>query len=148
DARILFGADQIMLGITPNVSVSPRNPNGDVLGLFLGSLQRLTSEIDESALILPGHNLPFTGLAKRADEVVRHHASRLRDIVHFCSESSRSAADLLNVLFRYPIDRAVMELAFGEACAHVNRLLEDGRIAASIESDGVERYTTQSINGR
>lgn len=144
DEGILFAADQIMLGITPNVSVSARNPNGDVLGLFLASLQRLASDIDEGALVLPGHNLPFTGLAERVDEVSRHHEVRLRDIVDFCSQAPRSAADLLEILFRNPIDRAVVELAFGEACAHVNRLLEDGRIVARTEGDGVERYTAQA----
>jgi glyoxylase-like metal-dependent hydrolase (beta-lactamase superfamily II) len=143
DARIFFPGDQIMLGITPNVSVSPRNPNGDVLGLFLASLHALVSDIDEGALVLPGHNLPFIGLPKRVDEIHRHHEARLDDIVHFCSYAPRSAADLLRILFRHPIDRAVMELAFGEACAHVNRLLEQGRIATTIGDDGVQRYTSQ-----
>jgi glyoxylase-like metal-dependent hydrolase (beta-lactamase superfamily II) len=143
DARILFPGDQIMLGITPNVSVSPRNPNGDVLGLFLASLGALASDIDEEVLVLPGHNLPFIGLTKRVDEINRHHEARLDDIVQFCSHAPRSAADLLRILFRSPIDRAVMELAFGEACAHVNRLLEQGRISTTIGGDGVERYTSQ-----
>jgi glyoxylase-like metal-dependent hydrolase (beta-lactamase superfamily II) len=144
EERVLFAADQILLGITPNISVSPRNPNGDVLGLFLASLQRLASKIDESALVLPGHNLPFTGLTTRVDEISRHHEERLRDIVDFCSQAPRSTADLLKILFRQPIDNSVVEFAFGEACAHVNRLLKDGKIVARIEGDGVERYTAQS----
>jgi glyoxylase-like metal-dependent hydrolase (beta-lactamase superfamily II) len=141
DARILFAADQIMLGITPNVSVSPRNPNGDVLGLFLSSLQRLAAEIDDEVLVLPGHHLPFRGLRTRAREVSAHHDGRLAAIVDGCAQAPRSAADLLEILFRRPLDRGVMALAFGEACAHVNRLLEDSRIAARLEADGVERYT-------
>jgi glyoxylase-like metal-dependent hydrolase (beta-lactamase superfamily II) len=141
DARVLFAADQIMLGITPNVSVSPRNPNGDVLGLFLSSLEKLASQIDDDVLVLPGHNLPFKGLRARAREVAEHHDERLAAIVSACSQAPRSAADLLETLFRYPLDRGVMALAFGEACAHVNRLLEDGRITARLEADGVERYT-------
>jgi glyoxylase-like metal-dependent hydrolase (beta-lactamase superfamily II) len=143
EARVFFAGDQIMLGITPNVSVSPRNPSGDVLGLFLASLRALASDIDEGALVLPGHNLPFTGLTRRVDEINSHHEARLQDIVYFCSHVPRSAADLLKILFRSPIDRAVMELAFGEACAHVNRLLEQGRIVTTIGGDGVQRYTAQ-----
>jgi glyoxylase-like metal-dependent hydrolase (beta-lactamase superfamily II) len=140
DARILFAADQIMLGITPNVSVSPRNPNGDVLGVFLSSLERLAAEIGDDVLVLPGHHSPFQGLRARARDVARHHDSRLAAIIRACSQAPRSAADLLKTLFRFPLDRGVMALAFGEACAHVNRLLEDGRIAARLEADGVERY--------
>ena len=140
DAGILFAADQIMLGITPNVSVSPRNPNGDVLGLFLSSLERLAAEIDDDVLILPGHHSPFRGLKVRVREVTQHHDERLAAIVSACAQAPRSAADLLEILFRYPLDRGVMALAFGEACAHVNRLLEDGRITALLEEDGVERY--------
>ena len=140
DAGILFAADQIMLGITPNVSVSPRNPNGDVLGLFLASLERLAAEIDDDVLVLPGHHSPFRGLRIRVREVTQHHDERLAAIVGACAQAPRSAADLLKILFRYPLDRGVMALAFGEACAHVNRLLEDGRITALLEADGVERY--------
>jgi glyoxylase-like metal-dependent hydrolase (beta-lactamase superfamily II) len=140
DAGILFAADQIMLGITPNVSVSPRNPNGDVLGLFLSSLERLAAEIDDDVLVLPGHHSPFRGLKARVREVIQHHDERLAAIVGACAQAPRSAADLLEILFRYPLDRGVMALAFGEACAHVNRLLEDGRITALLEADGVERY--------
>ena len=141
DDGILFGADQIMLGITPNVSVSPRNPNGDVLGLFLSSLERLAAEFGDDVLVLPGHHLPFKGLRARVNEVVGHHEGRLAAIVGSCARAPRSAADLLRILFRHPLDRGVMALAFGESCAHVNRLLEEGRIAASLEADGVERYT-------
>jgi glyoxylase-like metal-dependent hydrolase (beta-lactamase superfamily II) len=140
DARILFAADQIMLAITPNVSVSPRNPSGDVLGLFLSSLQRLAAEIDDNVLVLPGHHSPFRGLGARVREVAHHHDGRLAAIVRVCAQAPRSAADLLKILFRHPLDRGVMALAFGEACAHVNRLLEDGRITALLEADGVERY--------
>jgi glyoxylase-like metal-dependent hydrolase (beta-lactamase superfamily II) len=143
DARILFAADQIMLGITPNVSVSPRNPTGDVLGLFLSSLQKLAAEIDDDVLVLPGHHMPFRGLRTRVRDVTHHHDGRLAAIVKVCAQAPRSAADLLKILFRYPLDRGVMALAFGEACAHVNRLLEDGRITGRLEADGVERYTAQ-----
>jgi glyoxylase-like metal-dependent hydrolase (beta-lactamase superfamily II) len=145
DARVFFAADQVMLGITPNVSVSPRNPSGDVLGLFLTSLRALADGVDASALVLPGHNLPFTGLGSRVAEIDRHHEARLADIVQFCADTPRSAADLLQILFRHPIDRAVVALAFGEACAHVNRLLEQGRITASVDPDGVQRYSSVPV---
>lgn len=141
DTRILFAADQIMLGITPNVSVSPRNPSGDVLGLFLSSLQTLAAQIDDDILVLPGHNVPFRGIRARVREVTQHHDGRLAAIVRVCAQAPRSAADLLEILFRHPLDRGVMALAFGEACAHVNRLLEEGKITALLEADGVERYT-------
>ncbi len=139
--RILFAADQIMLGITPNVSVSPRNPTGDVLGLFLSSLEQMAAAFDDDVLVLPGHNLPFRGLRARVHEISRHHDERLAAIVRSCAQAPRSAADLLAILFRHPLDRGVVALAFGESCAHVNRLLKEGKLAASLEGDGVERYT-------
>jgi glyoxylase-like metal-dependent hydrolase (beta-lactamase superfamily II) len=141
DDRILFAADQIMLSITPNVSVSPRNPSGDVLGLFLASLQRMAGQFDDEILVLPGHHRPFKGLRARVREVTEHHDDRLARIVQACAQAPRSAADLLKTLFRYPLDGGVMALAFGESCAHVNRLLEDGKITAATEGDGVERYS-------
>jgi glyoxylase-like metal-dependent hydrolase (beta-lactamase superfamily II) len=140
DDRILFAADQIMLSITPNVSVSPRNPSGDVLGLFLASLERMAGRFNDEVFVLPGHHRPFRGLRTRVHEVTKHHDDRLAAIVKACAKAPRSAADLLKTLFRHPLDHGVMALAFGESCAHVNRLLEEGRITASLEADGVERY--------
>jgi glyoxylase-like metal-dependent hydrolase (beta-lactamase superfamily II) len=147
DDRVLLGADQIMLGITPNISVSPRNPNGDVLGLFLASVQRLAAKFGEAPVVLPGHNIPFTGLARRVEEINWHHEARLKDIVDFCSRAPRSAADLLKILFRRPLAGAQVALAFGEVCAHANRLLEDGRIVAHIQEDGIERYSAEQPTG-
>lgn len=139
---ILIGADQVMLGITPNVSVSPRNPRGDVLSLFLSSLSALADHVEPGATVLPGHNLPFTGLASRVVEIVQHHDSQLRAIVQACAGQPQSAADLLGVLFRRKLEGPIVELAFGEACAHVNRLLCIGELTTVVSSDGLERYVT------
>jgi glyoxylase-like metal-dependent hydrolase (beta-lactamase superfamily II) len=137
---IFVGADQVMLSITPNISVSARNPNSDVLGHFMSSLSSLSERIDSRSTVLPGHHVPFTGLQERVQEILDHHEARLRDIVTACSSQPRSTADLLSVLFRFSIEGPAMELAFGEACAHVNRLLATGRITSVLGPDGVERY--------
>ena len=137
---ILIGADQVMLGITPNVSVSPRNPHGDVLGLFLSSLSALADRVEPRATVLPGHNRPFTGLASRVAEITQHHETHLREILRAVSERPQSAADLLRVLFPRNVEGPFVELAFGEACAHVNRLLTTGELTRLESSDGVERY--------
>jgi glyoxylase-like metal-dependent hydrolase (beta-lactamase superfamily II) len=63
--KLFFSADQVLAKISPNVSVSAIDPEGDPLGQYLRSLHALRNGIDRSALVLPGHNLPFHGLAQR-----------------------------------------------------------------------------------
>ena len=77
DNLILCG-DQILAKISPNVSVEAMEPDGDPLGLYLRSLRRLKRTLPEDVLVLPGHNLPFVGLRRRADELIAHHEAPLR----------------------------------------------------------------------
>ncbi|MFD2858278.1 MBL fold metallo-hydrolase [Seohaeicola zhoushanensis] len=58
---LLFAADQVLERISPNVSVSATDPNGDPLGHFLRSLRQLRQDIPADVLVLPGHRRPFRG---------------------------------------------------------------------------------------
>jgi glyoxylase-like metal-dependent hydrolase (beta-lactamase superfamily II) len=76
--RVLLSGDHVLPRITPNISFhSQQVPNP--LGDYLDSLARLRLlDPDE---ILPGHEYRFGGLAARVEEIERHHAARLREIV-------------------------------------------------------------------
>jgi hypothetical protein len=89
-------------------------------------------------LVVPGHNLPFTGLHVRLDELAAHHAERCVAIAAACQGGGRTAAELVPVVFRRPIDDPhQMGFAFSEVLAHVNLMRRQGRLS---ESGG--RYQT------
>ncbi len=129
--KLLLGADQVLARISPNVSVQAMDPEGDPLGLFLRSLQELRAAVAADTLVLPGHNLPFVGLHARVAELQAHHAGRCAAIAEACAGASggRTVAELVPVVFGRAIDDPhQMGFAFGEAFAHVNRLVHQGRL--------------------
>ena len=126
---VLLSADQVLARISPNVSVQAIDPDGDPLGIYLRSLGALTAAVADDTLVLPGHNLPFVGLAARVEELVAHHAARCAAIVEACRARGHTVADLVAVVFGRAIDDPhQLGFAFGEALAHVNRLLREGRL--------------------
>jgi glyoxylase-like metal-dependent hydrolase (beta-lactamase superfamily II) len=127
---LLLCADQVLVRISPNISVQAMDPEGDPLGIFLRSLADLKTRIPGETLVLPGHNLPFVGLHPRIDELTAHHEARCAAILAACADNVLTAAELVPVVFRRPIDDPhQMGFAFSEALAHVNLLLRQGRLA-------------------
>jgi glyoxylase-like metal-dependent hydrolase (beta-lactamase superfamily II) len=127
--RIMLAADQVLARISPNISVQAMDPAGDPLGIYIRSLTGLKDVVDEDALVLPGHNLPFYGLHQRADELLLHHHARCGAIYDACLTRGHTAAELVPVVFRRPIDDPhQMGFAFSETLAHVNYMERDGRL--------------------
>src|SRR5271165_1815787 len=87
DDNLILCGDQVLAKISPNVSVEAVDPDGDPLGLYLRSLDRLKRTLPEDVLVLPGHNLPFVGLSIRAEELTAHHEARCMAIVEACRVS-------------------------------------------------------------
>jgi glyoxylase-like metal-dependent hydrolase (beta-lactamase superfamily II) len=128
DNMILCG-DQVLAKISPNVSVEAMDPDGDPLGLYLRSLDKLKRTLPEDVLVLPGHNLPFVGLGVRADELTGHHEARCMAIVEACRTGPKTVAELVPVIFGRRIDDPhQLVFAFGEALAHVNLMIRSGTV--------------------
>jgi glyoxylase-like metal-dependent hydrolase (beta-lactamase superfamily II) len=127
--RLLLAADQVLARISPNISVQAMDPQGDPLGIFLRSLAELKRSLPADTLVVPGHNLPFRGLHARVDELAAHHEARCAAIFDACAERGCTAADLVPVVFRRPIDDPhQMGFAFSEVLAHVNLMRRQGRL--------------------
>jgi glyoxylase-like metal-dependent hydrolase (beta-lactamase superfamily II) len=126
EEKLFFAADQVLARITPNISVSAFDPEGDPLGLYLRSLQSIRDSVPEDALVLPGHELPFHGLHHRCLELITHHEERCSLIAEACTGTLRSVADLVPLVFSRPLDAHQMSFAFSEVLAHVNTMLRRG----------------------
>jgi glyoxylase-like metal-dependent hydrolase (beta-lactamase superfamily II) len=131
--ELLLCADQVLARISPNISVQAMDPEGDPLGIFLRSLASLKRTLPAETLVLPGHNLPFVGLHPRIDELAAHHEGRCMAIFEACREKGHTAAELVPVVFRRPIeDPHQMGFAFSEALAHINLMQRQGRLRFAI----------------
>lgn len=132
DAGLLIAGDQVLPRISSNVSVSLHEPDGDPLGDWLGSIDRLL-QLPADLLVLPAHGEPFTGLHVRLAALRDGHRAQLAAL-HAHLAQPRRVVDCFVSLFRRPIGDDDLGLATGEAMAHLRRLERDGR--AVCETDG------------
>ncbi|MFG2524958.1 MBL fold metallo-hydrolase [Streptomyces sp. NPDC048527] len=79
ERRLLFSGDHVLPRITPQISVLGADWGSDPLTRFLLSLDRLGRlDVDE---VLPAHEYRFRGLGPRLDQMGRHHAARLAELL-------------------------------------------------------------------
>jgi glyoxylase-like metal-dependent hydrolase (beta-lactamase superfamily II) len=135
---LLVSGDQVLPGISPNVSVISSRAEADPLRDFLASLARL-EQCAADTLVLPSHGRPFRGLHHRIADLRAHHQQQLASLREACAEP-RTAFELLPVMFGRPLRGFHRMLAMGEAVAHLNYLQADGLLQRSVGGDGVARF--------
>ncbi len=139
--KLFLSADQVLSKISPNVSVWAVEPDQNSLGEYLASLASLTTTLPYDALVLPGHGVPFFGLKTRIKQLADHHEERCGMIAAACRESPKTSAELVPVVFyKYPLDAHQTGFAAGELIAHVNYMLNEGRLTLEPTADGVLRF--------
>ena len=142
ELKLLISGDQVLPGISSNVSVYPTEPLADPLADWLQSIEKIRRLVPDDVLVLPAHNEPFRGLHARLEHLAAGHASgleRLRDSLR----EPRRAVDVFGALFARPIlgeDLQILQLATGESLAHLNHLVARGEAVVAKAADGVQRY--------
>jgi glyoxylase-like metal-dependent hydrolase (beta-lactamase superfamily II) len=121
---LLIAGDMILPRISTNVSVFAIEPEANPVQLYLDSLVA-SLELPAATLVLPSHGKPFRGLHTRIEQLRTHHAERLKE-VHAACRSPQTAADIVPVMFRRPLDAHQLTFAMGEALAHLHKLWIDG----------------------
>ena len=134
--RLLIAGDMVLPRISPNVSVWPLEPEADPLQDFLDGLLRLR-QLPADTLVLPSHGLPFRHLHQRIDALIQHHTERLAETEADCRTTARTVAEVTGTLFRRPLDTHQLSFAAGEALAHLNHLIGQGKLKRSLGKDGV-----------
>jgi len=137
---ILISGDQVLPGISPNVSVRDSQPHTNPLKLFLDSLLRFKA-LPADTLVLPSHKLPFYGLHERVDQLIAHHHDRLAVARTACVQGA-TAGEVLKALFNRTLDPFQLSFALGETLAHLNYLISTGEIARDETPGGADRYRT------
>jgi glyoxylase-like metal-dependent hydrolase (beta-lactamase superfamily II) len=135
---VLISGDMVLPKISTNVSVWANEPEGNPLALFLDSLSRYAG-LPAATLTLPSHGLPFRGLRERIAQLKEHHRQRLDELREACG-APKTAADVIDTLFRRKLDTHQLFFAMGEAMAHLHLLEREGRLERSVGADGVVRY--------
>ena len=137
--NILVSGDMVLPRISTNVSVFAVEPDGNPLQLYLDSLGKF-ADLPDDVLVLPSHGKPFRGLHTRIRQLREHHVERLAEVLAACA-APQSAADIVPIMFRRPLDAHQLSFALGEALAHLHKLWYDGQLTRVAGADGVLLFT-------
>lgn len=135
--HVLIAGDQVLPRITSNVSVQPGEPDADPLDEWLQSIDRLRA-LPEDTLVLPAHNEPFSGLHVRLDQLAADHHDKLDALRAACTDGL-TAYESFPAVFGREIGDADIQLATGEALAHLHWLHRRGQLSRYRDGD-VVRY--------
>jgi glyoxylase-like metal-dependent hydrolase (beta-lactamase superfamily II) len=137
--NVLISGDMVLPRISTNVSVFAVEPEANPLALYLDSLSQY-ADLPDDVLVLPSHGKPFRGLRTRITQLRAHHDERLAEVVAACTGQWRTAADIVPLMFRRPLDAHQLSFALGEALAHLHKLWREGIVRRATGSDGIIRF--------
>jgi glyoxylase-like metal-dependent hydrolase (beta-lactamase superfamily II) len=124
ERKILFAADHVLLGITPNIGHWPESePNP--LARYLESIRSIRDL--PADLVLPGHGPLFHDLRGRVDELLRHHEERLELMWREIGGAPKTPFEVSRKVFRYGLSLYERCFALTETLAHLEHLVLEGR---------------------
>lgn len=136
--KLLIGGDQILPQISPNIGVYSQEPEANPLAHYFESLTAL-GDLPSDVLVLPSHNVPYTGVSFRAQQLREHHEAQLAALVSFCEEPQTLVA-CLPVMYKRDLSGRHMFFAVAECLSHLNYLMYAGRLTRQITDAGVYVY--------
>ena len=136
--NMLIAGDQILPRITPHIGVYPDEAAANPLQDYMDSLERFR-RLPADVLVLPAHNEPFFGLHARLDALIDHHEERL-NLLEAALAGPKRVSETIDVMFRRTLKDHEIDLGFAEALAHLNCLIEQGRVSREADDAGVWRY--------
>ncbi|SDF25757.1 MBL fold metallo-hydrolase [Pseudonocardia oroxyli] len=132
DARVMLTGDHVLPRITPNIGMTPHQPDSPALATFLDSLDKVARQDEElgGLTALPAHEYRFRGLAARARALQAHHAERCAELLDIVREAGRPT--MWEVTARLTWSRPWDEVgrmrigALAETASHVRYLADRG----------------------
>ena len=131
DKKILVAGDHILIDITPNIQCWSDTDNH--LKHYLASLDKVDKlQVD---LVLPGHRRLIDNHRARIEELKKHHALRLDEVLAILQKGSMSAFEVAAHMSwdidcerwdQFPV--AQKWFATGEALAHLRYLEEEAKV--------------------
>jgi glyoxylase-like metal-dependent hydrolase (beta-lactamase superfamily II) len=123
---ILFSGDHILPRITPVIMWDQSDL--DVLGLYLGSVQRLTG--DKFGLTYPAHGSIVERGSQRAQQIVLHHERRLDGMLDVVRLGPTTAWNVMIESFRPHLNPQEQRLALRETVSHLEHLRLRAKVAS------------------
>ncbi len=128
--------DHVLPTITPHIGGLAGQ--GDPLGTFFDSLDKVASYGPHVKIALPAHGRPFTDLAGRANQIKEHHVERLQKL-RTTSDALDRPASVMEMSQHLFSPRAQGTMADSETFAHLEHLRLLGQMDRR-NNEGVLEY--------
>jgi glyoxylase-like metal-dependent hydrolase (beta-lactamase superfamily II) len=143
DADLLFTGDHLLPRISPNIGLHPHTDRSP-LEPYLSSLHKVRRFAGAEAL--PAHEWRFSGVDRRADQLIRHHGDRCDELVRLLAEDGVATAwDVAaRTTWSRPWDAVrgiARRSAIAETLAHLEHLAAARRIGVDLSRDGVDLWS-------
>lgn len=140
DLKLFLSGDQVIPGISSNISVYPTEPDADPMHGWLTSLAHVRDTVPDDVLVLPSHKTAFIGLHARVNELLEEHHTDFGKLTQALSTPKR-AVDVFDSLFKRQIlGTDLLNMATGECVANLNYLESLGQIKRVMDKDGVDWF--------
>lgn len=146
---LLITGDQVLPGMTANVSLYPWEPEDDPIADWLDGVLRMKAAVPDDVIVMPGHRDCFVGLHGRLDAMIETHEARLERLRALLS-SPRRAVDVFSALVRRPVTEEsglVFDIVTGEALAYLAYLRHAGEIEVEEDEHGVQWRRLADVRG-
>ncbi len=85
------------------------------------------------------------GRRRAGGALAAHHATQLAKLAAACADGTRSAHELLAVMYRRALGPFDKTLGIGETVAHLEHLVAQGRLARRVDGSGRVRYAAAGM---
>jgi len=137
DLKLFLSGDQVIPGISSNISVHPTEPDANPMLGWLESLAHVRDMVPDDVLVLPSHKTAFYGLHARVQALLDEHHTDFGKLKTALKEPKR-AVDVFDSLFsRQILGTDLLNMATGECVANLNYLAERGEIKYDMDDNGV-----------
>lgn len=131
--------DQVLPGISSNLSLPFTEPDGDLIDEWLLSCNKLLAIADDVTLGLPGHQRPYTGIRFRLQQIISNtHAAidRMRKLtIRPCS-----AIEVMEQFYGRKLSFEQRKLMLPEIVGYLNYLCRRGELEKSVYPQGTIAY--------
>ena len=134
DGHAIVG-DHILPGMSADLSVYLSEPESDPIQEWYDSCRKFAALATSETVCLAGHNLPFTGVALRCEQLIAAHETVLARLLT-ALQRPRTAADCLEVIHGRRLSPMEMGDRLGEAMGYLNHLYRTGRVERTADRSG------------
>jgi len=134
DDGFVITGDQILPGMSSNLSVHPTEPEADLVSEWVESCWRLAHLATPSMVCLPGHNIPFRGIATRCEQLVAIQETVLNRLLSYLSKPC-TAMDCLDAIYRRQLQPHERHIMIAEVVGFLNHLYQRRIIRRDIAAD-------------